>query len=125
MPSSYNLGKNYTVSGLSGTTDLVLTRSAEKIDVTTRKGDTPVKAYDAGLIDETFECTVLAEGTTTFSTGKAYPVTLNGAVLSDLICVQANRDETKDGVITFKLKMRRGLESSLTNQVAVGPGNYR
>lgn len=125
MPSSYTLGKNYTVSGLAGATDLVVTQAAERVDVTTRKGDKPIKASDAGLIDETFECTVLAEAATKFVIGKAYPVTLNGSVLADLVCLQANRDETRTGVITFKLKMRRGLESAATNQFDVGPGGYR
>jgi len=124
MPN-YTLGKAYTVSGLAGVTDLTVTFEGERIDVTTRKVAKPIKLTAAGFPDMTFECTVLATGTTTFSIGKAYPVTLNGAAFADMICMSANREEPQVGVINYKLTLKPGLESEVADQIAVGPGTYR
>lgn len=125
MPSVYTLGKDYTVVGLTAVTDLTVTRSAERVDVTTRKGDMPYKATDAGLIDEMFECTVYAEANTEFVVGNTYTITVNSVALTDMVCMSANREEQKDGIITFKLTFRRGVEAEECNQDTVGPGDYR
>ena len=125
MPSVYTLGKDYTVSGLTGASELTVTRSAERVDVTTRKGDRPYKATDAGLIDEVFECTVYAGDSTEFTIGQLYAITVNNVALTDMVCMSANREEQKDGVITFKLTFRRGVEADTCNQDVVGPGDYR
>jgi hypothetical protein len=124
MAVTYVLGKDYTVSGLTGVTDLTLTLAGERIDVTTRAGAKPVKKTVAGFPDKTFECTVLAEAATTFSTGKAYSCTINGQALS-LICFGANREEPQEGVVTYKLTLKPGEESETANQVAIGPGDFR
>lgn len=125
MPSVYTLGKDYTVTGLTAVTDLTVTRSAERVDVTTRKGDLPYKATDAGLIDEMFECTVYSEVDTEFTIGEIYPITVKGVTLTDMVCMSANREEQKDGLITFKLSFRRGVSAETCNQDIVGPGDYR
>lgn len=125
MPSVYTLGKNYTVSGLTGASELTVTRSSERVDVTTRKGDMPYKATDSGLIDEVFECTVYAADDTSFVIGQSYAITVNGDALVDAVCMSANREEQKDGVITFKLTFRRGEDAEACNQDEVGPGDYR
>lgn len=122
--ANYTLGRDYTVSGLTGVSDLTVTRDGERIDVTTRKHQKPIKLTVAGFSDTTFECTVLATATTTFSVGKAYAVTLNGESLN-LICMGATREEPQAGVITFKLTLRLGSESETADQIPVGPGDYR
>ena len=124
MAATYVLGKDYTVSGLVGVTDLTLTLSGERIDITTRAGAKPIKKTVAGFPDKTFECTVLAKGDTTFSVGKAYSCTINGESLS-LICMSANREEPQEGNITYKLTLKPGEESETANQVVIGPGDYR
>lgn len=124
MASTYVLGKDYTVSGLTGVSDLTLTLSGERIDVSTRAGAKPIKKTIAGFPDKSFECTVLAKADTFFTVGKAYALTLNGESLS-LICMSANREEPGEGIITYKLTMKPGEESDTANQVQVGPGQFR
>lgn len=125
MPATYSLGKEYTVSGLSGVSELTVTRTGERIDVTTRCAAKPIKQTDVGLLDTTFECTVLAEADTEFKLGSAYTVTVKGTSLGALICMTATREEPQAGVITYKLTLKPGYESETENQVTVGPGTYR
>ncbi len=125
MPATYSLGKDYTVSGLAGVSELTLTKSGERIDVTTRCAGLPIKQTDVGLEDTTFEGTVLATATTTFVIGKAYTLTVKGQSLGELICMTANREEPQAGVITFKVTLKPGEESATSNQITIGPGDYR
>lgn len=123
MPS-YTLGRDYTVSGLTGATDLTVSYSGERIDVTTRAYNKPFKNTIAGFPDTTFECTVYATSSTSFTIGQEYTVDLNGNSLS-LICMAANREEPVDGLITYKLTFKPGLASDASNQTSIGPGTYR
>lgn len=123
--ATYTLGRNYTVAGLTGASDLTVTRDGERIDVTTRENTKPVKLTVAGFEDMTLECTVLATNTTTFSVGKSYAITLNGGTAMNLICMGATREEPQAGVITYKLKFRPGEESETDDQIPIGPGTYR
>lgn len=123
MPN-YTLGKDYTVAGLPGVSDLTLTRDAERVDVTTRKNNKPLKLTAAGLQSTSFECTVLATDSTVFTIGKAYSVTLNNEVIA-LICTGAAREEPQAGTVTYKLTMRIGEESETCDQIDVGPGEWR
>jgi len=125
MPATYTLGRDYTVAGLTGATDLEVTRSAERIDTSTRAGALPIKRTAAGLPDLTFSCTVYAEATTKFVIGKGYAVTLNGESLGTLVCMDANREEPQEGVVTYKLTLKNGQESEVANQVDIGPGTFR
>lgn len=123
--ATYTLGRNYTVAGLTGVSDLTVTKDGERIDVTTREGAKPIKMTVAGFEDFTLECTVLATSTSTFSVGKSYSVTLNGGTAISLICMGATREEPQTGTITYKLKFRKGEESETDDQVPIGPGTYR
>lgn len=125
MPATYSLGKDYTVSGLPGVSELTITRSAERVDVTTRCAALPIKQTDDGLHDTTFEGTVLAQAGTTFTIGAAYPLTVKGQNLGNLVCMTANREEPQAGVINFKLTLKKGDPSEASNQLPVGPGEYR
>lgn len=125
MPATYSLGKDYTVSGLTGSSELTVTRSAERVDVTTRAGAKPIKCTVAGLEDLTFECSVFAEATTKFVIGQSYAVTVKGESLGSLICMSAVREEPNGSAITYKLTMKKGIASETNNQVDVGPGTYR
>lgn len=130
MPAAYTLGKDYTVSGLSGATDLTVTRSGERIDVSTRKGAKPFKHTVAGFPDVTFECTVYADATTAFKIGEAYPIELNGESLTDaegidLVCMSAVREEPGDGIVTYRLTFKPGYASDTENQIDIGPGTWR
>lgn len=119
MATTIKLGKDYTVSGLTGVTELELTRAGERIDVTTRAHQKPYKKTIAGFPDDTFTCTVLAEDTTKFTIGKAYPVTLNGTSFATLVCMGANREEPQDGIVTYQLTLKPGVESTVANQADI------
>lgn len=123
--ATYTLGRNYTVAGLTGVSDLTVTKDGERIDVTTREHTKPIKLTVSGFEDLTVECTVLATNTTTFSVGKSYSITLNGGAAMSLICMGATREEPQTGVITYKLTFRNGEESETDDQVPIGPGTYR
>lgn len=125
MPATYSLGKDYTVAGLAGVTELTVTKSAERIDVTTRAGQLPLKAVVAGLADLTFDCTVQATASTMFSIGKGYAVTVKSTQLGTLVCMKATREEPGGGAIQYKLTLRPGVESEVPNQLEIGPGDYR
>jgi len=124
MPATINLGKDYTVNGLPGVTNLTVTRTADGIDTTTRSGDLPIKRVKSGLPDYTFEGTVLGEASTEFEIGKAYTLTLNGAQ-KELILMDCNVEQPQDGVYQFKLTMRPGVESATANRIKVGPSTWR
>lgn len=125
MAVTYTLGKDYTVSGLTGATDLTVTHAGERVDVTTRDAAKPFKLTVAGLTQVTFECSVYATNSTKFAIGDSYAVTVNGDSLGDLVCMSANREEPQDGVVTYKLTLRPGFESAVADQIDVGPGTYR
>jgi len=124
MAVTIKLGKDYTVAGLTGVSDLEMTYSGERIDVTTRFGAKPIKKYKAGFPDKTFTCTVLGKADTSFVIGQEYAVTLAGAAFA-LICMSANREEPQEGVYNYKLTMKPGQESDAANQLTVGPGDFR
>lgn len=116
MPT-INLGKDYTItSGLTNVSDLTLTYSAEKIDITTRAGSLPLKYTEAGLAKITLECTVIAESGTTYSVGGAVSVASSGYT-GTVVVVSADRDEPDDGPVTYKLTLTPG--SAVANPVAV------
>lgn len=125
MAVTYTLGKDYTVSGLDGASELTVTREGERIDVTTRDGAKPFKLTVAGFANTTIECSVFAEETTSFKIGESYPLTLAGEEFADLVCFSAVREEPQTGIITYRLKFRPGSASDEANQIEVGPGTYR
>jgi hypothetical protein len=125
MATTINLGKDWTLAGLAGCSDLTVTRSAEAIDTTTRFGAKPIKKVKGGIPDYTFEGSVLATATTKFVIGESYALTVNGGTAKDVVCLTANREEPQEGVVTFKLTMKPGLSSEAANKLDVGPGDYR
>lgn len=124
MPATINLGKDYTVSGLPGVTDLTVSRSADGVDTTTRSGDLPIKRVKAGIPDYTFEGTVLGTATTSFQIGKEYALTLGGGA-KNVICMDCTIEEPQEGVYQFKLTMRPGVESEAANKITIGPATWR
>lgn len=108
MATTISLGKNYTISsGLTNVSDLTLTRSGEKIDITTRFGAYPIKFTEAGLEKLTLECTIIAESGTTYSIGGSVSVASSGFTGS-VIVVSADRSEPHDGLVTYKLTLTPG-----------------
>ena len=108
MATTISLGKDYTItSGLTNVSDLTLTRSGEKIDVTTRFGAKPLKYTEAGLPKITLECTVIAGADTTYPVGGSVTVASSG-FSGSVIIVSADRSEPHDGMVTYKLSLTPG-----------------
>lgn len=117
MAQTINLGKDYTItSGLTNVSDLTITKSGERLDITTRYGSNPIKFTTAGLPKITLDCTIIAEATTTFDVGASVSITSSGYTGSAII-VSADRSEPQDGLVTYKLMMTPG--SAMTNPVTV------
>jgi hypothetical protein len=125
MAATINLGKDWTLTGLAGVSDLTVTRSVEAIDTTTRSGAKPIKKVKGGIPDYTFEGTVLATATTSMVIGQSYALVINGGTAKDVVCLTANREEPQEGVITYKVTMKPGVASETANLVTVGPSEYR
>lgn len=123
--ATYTLGRDYTVSGLTGASELTVTREGERIDVTTREHAKPFKLTVAGFPATTIECSVFATATTNFTVGSPYTITLNGEAFTDVVCMAATREEPQSGIITYRLKFRPGTPHETANRVQVGPGDYR
>lgn len=124
MPATINLGKNYTVSGLAGVTDLTVTRNADAVDCSTRSGAKPIKTVKAGINDYTFEGTVQGTATSSFVIGQEYSLVLGG-VTKPVICMNVNVEQPQDNVYNFKLTMKPGVESESANKITVESGDFR
>lgn len=111
--ATITLGKDYTVAGLTGASDLTWTQSGERLDVTTREGTKPYKKTMAGLVKHSVDCSVLAESEDSFEIGQTVSLVLNGTALSCII-VQANRSEPKDGIVTYSLQLTPGTAPANT-----------
>lgn len=112
-----NLGKDYTVSGSIGNvSDLSLTDGGEKLDSTTRKGSRPIKTYEAGLGKKVFECTILAESTTTYQIGGFVTLTCSDHS-GNILVTNAVRTSAKEGFVEYKLTLTPGNESA--NKITV------
>jgi hypothetical protein len=110
--ATYTLGKDYTVSGLTGVSELTYTRTGERLDVTTRQGAKPYKKTVAGFGDETLECSVYeptgaGANFTGFKIGEQKTVVINGTSIQAVI-MSANRSEPQDGVVVYQLTLRPG-----------------
>jgi hypothetical protein len=108
--ATYTLGKDYTVSGLTGVSELTYTRTGERLDVTTREGAKPYKKTVAGFGDETLECSVYEPttgGFAGFKIGEQKTVVINGTSIQAVI-MSANRSEPQDGVVVYQLTLRPG-----------------
>jgi hypothetical protein len=109
-----NLGKDYTVSGSIGNvSDLSLTIGGEKLDSTTRRGSLPLKTYEPGLEKKVFECTVLAEESTSYQIGGLVTLTCNDHS-GDILVTNAVRGAPKEGFVDYKLTLTPGNASSTT-----------
>jgi hypothetical protein len=115
--ATITLGKDYTVDGLTGASDLTYAESGEKLDVSTRTGTKPYKQTKAGLVQKSLECTVFAEASTQFAVGEARTVKLNGG--GDIACIvtSARRSEPKDGIVTYQLTLKPGTAPTNTASV--------
>lgn len=114
MATTINLGKNFTItSGLTNVTDLTMTRSGDKIDVTTRGGTKPLRHTRVGLPKITFECSVLAEAATTYAIGGSISLVC-AEYTGTVIVLDAERTEGEDGLVQYRVTMTPGTASAET-----------
>lgn len=113
MAFSYTLGKDYTIDGIAGVSELIVTDAGEKVDITTRYGTKPLRYTAVGLGKITLECTVMAEAGTTFEIGDTVEVDCPDFDGTALI-VSAPREEGEDGAVTYRLTLTPGTASAET-----------
>jgi hypothetical protein len=121
MATTIQLGKDTTISGLTGVQDVSMTIEAEKVDATT-KGSTGVyKRTIAGLQARTLEATVL--GDTTQSYGKAVTVTVSvtgGTAFSiSGVLTSAKRTQPIAGAEAVSVTIKPGIALDAGDQVTI------
>jgi hypothetical protein len=121
MATTIQLGKDTTISGLTGVQDVSLTIEAEKVDATT-KGSTGVyKRTVAGLQARTLEATVL--GDTTQSYGKAVTVTVtpSGGTAFAItgVLTSAKRTQPIAGAEAVSVTIKPGIALDSGDQVTI------
>ena len=121
MATTIQLGKDTTISGLTGVQDVSMTIEAEKVDATT-KGSTGVyKRTIAGLQARTLEATVL--GDTTQSYGKAVTVTVSvtggTAFAISGVLTSAKRTQPIGGAEAVSVTIKPGIALDAGDQVTI------
>jgi hypothetical protein len=121
MATTILLGKDTTISGLTGVQDVSMTIEAEKVDATT-KGSTGVyKRTVAGLQSRTLEATVL--GDTTQSYGKSVTVTVSvtGGTSFAMtgVLTSAKRTQPIGGAEAVSVTIKPGIALDSGDQVTI------
>jgi hypothetical protein len=121
MPTTIQLGRDTTISGLTGVQDVSMTIEAEKVDATT-KGSTGIyKRTVAGLQARTLEATVL--GDTSQSYGRALTVTVSvtgGTAFSITgVLVSAKRTQPVAGAEAVSITIKPGIALDAGDQVTI------
>jgi predicted secreted protein len=112
MAFTYTLGKDYTINGIAGVSELTVTDAAENVDITTRYGEKPLRFTAVGLGKITLECSVIATAETTFDVGGTVSITCDDFTGTALI-VSAPREEGEDGAVTYRLTLTPGTASAV------------
>jgi hypothetical protein len=121
MATTILLGKNTTISGLTGVQDVSMTIESEKVDATTKGSAGIYKRTMAGLMARTLEATVLGDGSQTY--GKAVSVTVSPSggtafAISGVI-TSAKRTQPVGGAEAVSLTIKPGVPLDNADQVTV------
>jgi orotidine-5'-phosphate decarboxylase len=116
MPTTIQLGKNTTISGLTGVQDVSMTTESEKVDATT-KGSTGVyKRTVAGLTSRMLEATVLGDATQSY--GKQVAVTVGGFSITGVV-TSAKRTQPIAGAEAVSITIKPGIALDAGDQVTI------
>lgn len=97
------LGKNVTITGVTGARSCTVTNSANEIDVT-KLGDTSRK-FRRGIVEQTIEIECVdAPGV---SAGANFTISGTATGNATYVCTSVKRDEPLDGIVTFTVSGTR------------------
>jgi len=121
MATTIKLGKNTTVSGLTGVVDSSITLEVEKVDATTRGSTGLYKRIVAGLQSRTLEVTVLGDYSHEWGALKAVTVNVSGAAQLTMTGVVTNvkRSEPIGDKITSTLTIKPGEQVEAGDTISV------
>ena len=121
MPTTILLGKNTTISGLTGVQDVSMTIEAEKVDATT-KGSTGIyKRTIAGLSSRTLEATVLGDSTQTYGKSVSVTVAASGGTAFAItgVVTSAKRTQPIGGAEAVSITIKPGVANESANQADI------
>lgn len=101
--STILLGKNVTVSGVTGARSCTVTNSANEIDVTAL-GNTSRK-FRRGIIEQTIELECV--DVPGVSAGGSFTISGTGTGNATYTCTSVKRDEPLDGIVTYTVSGTR------------------
>lgn len=116
MATTILLGKNTTISGLTGVQEASMTIESEKVDATTKGSAGIYKRTMAGLQARTLEATVLGDSTQTY--GKAVSVTVGSFSITGVI-TSAKRTQPIGGAEAVSITIKPGIALDSGDQVTV------
>jgi hypothetical protein len=121
MPTTILLGKDTTISGLTGVQDVSMTIESEKVDATT-KGSTGVyKRTVAGLQARTLEATVLGDSTQKYGRQVSVTVAPSGGTAFAItgVITSAKRTQPIGGAEAVSITIKPGVALAEADQVEV------
>lgn len=111
MATTIKLGKNTTVSNVTGVVDASMKIEVEKVDATTRGGTGVYKRMVAGLQSRTLEVTALGDYTHTYGESKFVQVSVSGS-----------SEFAMTGVVT-NVKRSEPIGDKISSTLTIKPGD--
>jgi hypothetical protein len=121
MPTTIQLGKDTTISGLTGVQDVSITIESEKVDVTTKGATGVYKRTMAGLQSRTLEATVLGDSAQVY--GKQVSVTVTPTGITGFaitgVVTSAKRTQPIGGAEAVSITIKPGVALDSGDQVNI------
>lgn len=110
MATTIKLGKNTTVSNITGVVDSSMKIEVEKVDATTRGASGVYKRSVAGLMARTLEVTAIGDYTHTYGEQKYVVVSVSGSA-----------EFSMTGVVT-NIKRSEPIGDKISSTITIKPG---
>jgi hypothetical protein len=121
MATTVQLGKDTTISGLTGVQDVSMTIEAEKVDATTRGSTGVYKRTVAGLQSRTLEATVLGDSPQSYGKAVTVTVTPSGGTSFTItgVLLSAKRTQPIGGAEAVSVTIKPGVSLDSGDQVTI------
>jgi hypothetical protein len=103
VTSTITLGKNVTITGVTGARSCTVTNSANEIDVTAL-GNTSRK-FRRGIVEQTIE--IECVDVPGVAAGGSFTIAGTSTGNATYVCTSVKRDEPLDGIVTFTVSGTR------------------
>jgi hypothetical protein len=121
MATTIQLGKDTTISGLTGVQDVSMTIEAEKVDATTKGSIGIYKRTVAGLQARTLEATVLGDTAQTYGKSVVVVVSVTGGTAFSItgVVTSAKRTQPLAGAEAVSITIKPGIALDSGDQVSI------